>query len=583
MTLRHYAVVLLVITVVFACVWYRRPVEPFQQEIMDEPILQRTLQYETKPTLSVHMYAEDRDVSLESISLVTPLIQRAVRRARQLASGGELTYVKAYEMAVSTVDPRLRVLTALKEPVRLFFFKPSSSRITVGIPDLRGKRIGYIRQSDKIVVERLLEAYSLSIDQVTWVHLSPNDIFDALFERNECDTAAFLATKDSLLLKKAQAYNFSWIPYETLNMTQIKAAFPFCRRDLFTFEKSVNAALSEPITNTLLVFDTLLVGVPDPHLHDTYRIILDSINQPGKNSFYTQYFPFFKLAIQDIRAYSQQFTVETFVDGGKKDTASIDHRDDAVLFELNKHVNGDFRRIDPQRKLFKLFQTSMNGIRFKMHDRLRLNKQTVDKENGYYYVQDILKDIVILADFMTLHLPAAEFKDMQTDTSTGDSIWLIPLSHSLHTMLHEDDRVWIPSIKRLGVAVLNLSTSSLKIQFAAAQGSKDIEDEDESGECIEDSQYKTKALCEGTRDMLERDKNPMTWDKPCQKDEECPYYQESDKRGGCRDGYCEMPVGVKRKGYRRIDLTENKPLCSGCSPDVSLAQCCTYSKQYMFE
>lgn len=52
------------------------------------------------------------------------------------------------------------------------------------------------------------------------------------------------------------------------------------------------------------------------------------------------------------------------------------------------------------------------------------------------------------------------------------------------------------------------------------------------------------------------------WDAPCERDRDCPFYKANknykNNRGGCFNGFCEMPLNVKRVGYRKY---EDKPLC----------------------
>ena len=58
-----------------------------------------------------------------------------------------------------------------------------------------------------------------------------------------------------------------------------------------------------------------------------------------------------------------------------------------------------------------------------------------------------------------------------------------------------------------------------------------------------------------------------TWDRPCQFDTECPFYDHRRGRGGCKDsGFCEMPLGVDRRSFRAPhDTTHLMKL--GCGPD----------------
>ena len=53
------------------------------------------------------------------------------------------------------------------------------------------------------------------------------------------------------------------------------------------------------------------------------------------------------------------------------------------------------------------------------------------------------------------------------------------------------------------------------------------------------------------------------WDRPCEIDQDCPFLNSKSGRGGCMRpaGYCEMPLGIMRKGYRGYDAVASKPIC----------------------
>ena len=88
---------------------------------------------------------------------------------------------------------------------------------------------------------------------------------------------------------------------------------------------------------------------------------------------------------------------------------------------------------------------------------------------------------------------------------------------------------------------------------------------DDSYLCFEDISIKPEANC--TRDG-------KTWDKPCLSNEECPFYKANqnypNEFGKCLDdGFCQMPLGVTRKAYRKYEST---PICHNCPPDNP--RCC---------
>ena len=86
-------------------------------------------------------------------------------------------------------------------------------------------------------------------------------------------------------------------------------------------------------------------------------------------------------------------------------------------------------------------------------------------------------------------------------------------------------------------------------------------------------------------------KTTGVYDKPCNVNEECPFYKKNknyeNDRGGCIKGYCEMPTNVERVGYKNYRTT-TKPFCHNCNRKDCLGDdcytCCEEQKNpdYMF-
>ena len=68
-----------------------------------------------------------------------------------------------------------------------------------------------------------------------------------------------------------------------------------------------------------------------------------------------------------------------------------------------------------------------------------------------------------------------------------------------------------------------------------------------------------------------------TWDKPCNTNEECPFYKKNknyeNSRGGCLGGYCEMPSNILRLGYKKYNKNI-KPFCHNCNIKDCLGEDC---------
>jgi len=105
--------------------------------------------------------------------------------------------------------------------------------------------------------------------------------------------------------------------------------------------------------------------------------------------------------------------------------------------------------------------------------------------------------------------------------------------------------------------------------------------------CFGDETIKNEGLCNSKYDAFGVPKLAQTyWDRPCVTNIECPFYQKNKNypnyRGGCNNGYCEMPIGITRNAFRLYDKSSSA-ICHGCPVDTP--KCCASQKKpkYAFE
>lgn len=104
--------------------------------------------------------------------------------------------------------------------------------------------------------------------------------------------------------------------------------------------------------------------------------------------------------------------------------------------------------------------------------------------------------------------------------------------------------------------------------------------QDDTYKCFGDDTIHSKLLCESKYDIMgELKSTKNVWDKPCTKNEECPYFQANknypNDRGGCqKEGYCEMPVGILNTSFMKAyEEDPYQPFCYQCS-DPTNKECC---------
>lgn len=103
------------------------------------------------------------------------------------------------------------------------------------------------------------------------------------------------------------------------------------------------------------------------------------------------------------------------------------------------------------------------------------------------------------------------------------------------------------------------------------------ESKDDTYFCVTNPSIKFKNECLDHVDHTGRKKDPDVWDAPCTISHECPFFQQDPStkafRGGCKDGYCEMPIGTKLVGFKAYT---GQPICKGCPRDM--LNCCEQQK-----
>ena len=240
---------------------------------------------------------------------------------------------------------------------------------------------------------------------------------------------------------------------------------------------------------------------------------------------------------------------------------------------------------------YKMNKALINGIPIKMDDKLFT-------ESGYgsfykkqfYYVIKINKNYVLLENAYRFDVTDSEYNN-KTSRSTN---FYINLTNSTikKNNLESGDKVYLNKYKVLGNIIIEKAKGKdnlvliipNKTELKNNDYNKKLNQFEPQYHCYEDRTILDKGECVDTVDKIGKIKPSYTWDRPCKTDTECPFYLKNknylNNRGGCNNGFCEFPVGLKRKSNRFYDknITENNyPRCYGCE-DKDDINCCEKQK-----
>jgi hypothetical protein len=195
---------------------------------------------------------------------------------------------------------------------------------------------------------------------------------------------------------------------------------------------------------------------------------------------------------------------------------------------------GNFDVINYYTMYFEFFKQTMDYLKLENQDR------SINKSN-----------LPILEQFLDGFYDSSKNTLYPSNQVTPDGLPLIPNSY---IELNDQDRE-----EENGVYKIQSNILLEKVNI------KNPDDNIDKYICFNDPLIQDESKCA-----------PLNWDRPCETNEECPFYQKNKNylnyRGGCdTNKHCEMPLGIKSVAFRNYD-SSSKAMCYGCD-DLS-ANCC---------
>jgi hypothetical protein len=236
--------------------------------------------------------------------------------------------------------------------------------------------------------------------------------------------------------------------------------------------------------------------------------------------------------------------------------------------------------------IIKIYETKERGKR----------KNNVILEDGYRFKirKEIWDNREIRDGYYLLYLTGNDIRE--NNFENGDRLYLtrndkkMPKIDKIGNIIEketEDESIeneknkyeYSTEIKKDKIVSLIIKVIDLSVNKKGNKNIKDNNAFDPKYRCYQDQSILTKVECEDAYDASDNPKPRYNWDKPCVRNADCPFYLSNknylNERGGCNNGYCELPVGIKRKSWREYDKEyreDNYPRCYGCLKDE--IDCC---------
>lgn len=372
------------------------------------------------------------------------------------------------------------------------------------------RKIGYINDIDIVLIKLLCISKDIDITKLIIKKVKVDNIDNATYIDNDIDILLLYTTLDNPIIKNiSTSFKIDFINYTDDDIVKLQIMIPFAKtKDIDLTIYFKSFKQSDFIIKSCLCFN-MMICVSNDIDTTKYLFELSKIIAKYANKELLNYYSMYFTLHEQTELFLRNVNKHVI----ERDRLSILEQFDSIV-EPKNNINGFY---DFQNNEFNINYDSLDGIKLFENSIVKLQNQNRDEENGLYKVI---------------------FIENKTFKGAAKTI-----------------------LKKINI----VAQEEPNITY------------DQRYDCYNQDQIKSRGLCESDYDMMGVLKKEKTyWDRRCEKNEDCPFYQKNKNyknyRGGCIDGYCEMPVGLRRVSYMKYD-ENTKPMCYNCK-DKFNPYCC---------
>lgn len=469
-----------------------------------------------------------------------------------------------------------KILTITNDQKYALFIKQKDKISNESLKNIivSNKSIGYINDIDLIFLKYLCISLGLdySLMKIKKV-LYPKIINNNYFKENNIYTLFIFITLSNIPFIKLFDNNFivDFIQYEDFDIDKIKFLMPYVKIINTDLVISFPKFKDQFSIKTCCTFDMILCGNDKLENDNDLGLELNKIIIRFENfeliNYYSIYFTLYKqtikymyisnkhIEIRDNLSILEQFSL----------TPTPTTKTKEIIFNINVNNNLEGYYND-KTKILLINVININEIPLTLYSRIVCTNQDRIEENGTYFVKNIKNDPISLSGSTVLqkyiiYRNAQKLKIVNglIDITNITNIENIPINEII-----ESDNIYIPEINS-EAHIIKLKN---KLYLKIIENDKENPTYDLRYECYNNIQIKSRGLCESKYDVMGNPKKKLEyWDRRCENNNDCPFYQSNKNyknyNGGCIDGYCQMPLGIKPVSYRKYDKS-SKAFCHNC-------------------
>jgi hypothetical protein len=466
------------------------------------------------------------NVFVTNTELPTKLLD-VFRDLRNVALTKDYTSAQAYVTDAFTMindNPVQQGIAILPEKKYLVIVKPQdkfNDESLLNFLQRGGQVLGASDNAVRLVKSILLATKNeskvvIDMDRVTFKTMSSNDSLDLEAPNMDLGCYALFDSHDNLKRRLPVGSKISILTTEDYDIHKLKVIIPYARFEVIDTKSVFGTHVDDEFPlKSVMTFDMVLCTTYyDRFNYERYAYQIGQLLEHVNTFDSMNYYTQYIDFVKPSVKFLKNFNAYISKRGDLQILEQYNDPVHPVQVKPTKNVTGFF---DASKKRFTLLGFVLDNVELRVGYVVILSAQDREEENGEYVVETVDK-------------------------------------HSLET--------------------------HLRLRSVAPPPPKEDPQFDPRYVCYGDPYVVNPELCNSKFDEIGNTKVKRTyWDRPCKQNTECPFYQANTNyknyRGGCVDGYCELPLGVNRLSFRKYDA-EARPLCHRCKQNAPY--CCELQK-----
>tara|TARA_B110000977_G_scaffold117860_2_gene152122 strand:- start:3 stop:1985 length:1983 start_codon:yes stop_codon:yes gene_type:complete len=586
--------------------------ETFISDIYNETMLKLNIIETTRPSITIYKDENDSSPKLNNITKYHDNIK--IKNFSDITSvnfnknndPSNLYYTDVYSFNKKCAGPNgsntqdnFKVVSLCTIPKNLLLISNSSNVSLINDDSIL--TIGYFNEIEREICENIIKSQESFSNMNNYEFKLINNINEELFNLKKIDIFVYYNTLTHPLFKEIKNKDFNLIPYiKNINKDLLKYYFPFYRKKIFTIEKSVDKNL---IYNTLQIDTIIFTKKENNSFNKNYLDLLNYFNEFLKINYYSQYFEFTEIS-KDWSLEKQDSIkeiLETFENNG--DNNEDNNGDNGMLFIINEETDiEDTLKFKSNSIIsnddiivYRVDVTELNNLQIVSGDRILFTYEMNNfQANKVYYVAEVEDDHILIENAKKFELNDEEVNIISNQPTNIE----LKSKTIQENNLQYGDNVYVIDYG-LGIVIKRNDGDGKESLFIILEEKSNNDNDNENGltgeyitvniqqPCVNETIYDYENSLGNTQNSNQNSNQTIydventynnieitEWDSQCTTNEQCPFYLANKNttynEGGCINGYCQLPIGLTRIGYKKyyeVINENNYPRCRGCDDD----------------